>query len=102
MRLFGLVIFGLALTVTAPASAYTVKGALECPQAIEEDGHEQYREYNKWWLLGYFTARNYNGDADVGRDIEDDTIYSLALSFCKQNPANDWDDAAMDTYNRLQ
>ncbi|MEM1161107.1 MAG: hypothetical protein AAGJ28_09245 [Pseudomonadota bacterium] len=85
-----------------PASAeYTVKGSVECPDIVKEDGNENYREYNKWWLLGYFTARNYTADQTVGKGIENDNIYSMALAFCKDNPGNDWDDAAIHVYDLL-
>ena len=54
--------------VALPASAeYTVKGSVECPDIVKEDGNEHYREYNKWWLLGYFTARNYAANQEVGQ-----------------------------------
>ena len=57
----------LCIGLTAANAEYTVKGSVECPDIIKEDANENYREYNKWWLLGYFTARNYVADQEVGQ-----------------------------------
>ncbi len=91
-----------AAAFAMPAAAdYTVKGSVECPDIVKEDANEHYREYNKWWLLGYFTARNYVADQKVGKGIDSDEIYSMALSYCKLNRRNDWDDAAIHVYDVL-
>ncbi len=99
-------IFIAAAAVAAfalPASAdYTVKGSVECPDVVKEDGNEHYREYNKWWLLGYFTARNYVSDSSVGKGVDNDQIYAMALDFCKSNAESDWDDAAVKIYETLE
>jgi len=52
-------------------------------------------------LLGYFTARNYVADQEVGKGIENDSIYAMALDFCKGNAGSDWDDAAIHVYDLL-
>lgn len=98
-----IILAGLFAAVAVfPASAeYTVKGSVECPDIVKEDANENYREYNKWWLLGYITARNYSADQTVGKGIENDNLYSMALDFCKSNPGNDWDDAAIHVYDLL-
>ncbi len=56
---------------------------------------------NKWWLMGYFTGRNFAVDAEAGKAIEDENIYQMALDYCRSNPAKDWDDAAIYVYDRL-
>jgi hypothetical protein len=91
----------IALAAVAPASAYTVKSSVECPDILREDSDETFREMNKWWLMGYFTGRNYVDDAEVGREIEDENIYQMALDYCRGNSGNDWDDAAIHIYDRL-
>jgi len=92
----------IAVAFAMPAAAeYTVKGSVECPDIIKEDANEHYREYNKWWLLGYFTARNYVADQKVGSGIDNDNIYAMALDFCRNNGGNDWDDAAIHVYDIL-
>ena len=91
----------IALAASAPAAAYTVKSAVECPDIVREDSEENFREMNKWWLMGYFTARNYMIDAEVGSDIEDESIYQMALDYCRSNPSSDWDDAAIHVYDLL-
>ena len=109
-----LLVAGLVIGLGAfPAMAdYTVKGSVECPDIVKEDANENYREYNKWWLLGYFSARNYAADtannaggtqknSEVGKGIDNDNIYNMALDFCKNNPGNDWDDAAIHVYDLL-
>ncbi len=94
-----------AAAFALPAAAdYTVKGSVECPDIVKEDANEHYREYNKWWLLGYITARNYEADrsggfGEVARGVDSDVIYQQALDFCRANPGNDWDDAAINMYN---
>ena len=99
LRSLALILVVLALPITA--NAYTVKGSVECPDIIREDGDEDFRLANQWWLLGYITARNYEDDADIGLNTEDDKIYELALNFCKRNVGSDWDDAAMEVYLML-
>lgn len=89
------------LVVATSASAYTVKGSIECPDVIKEDSNKNFRDMNKWWLLGYFTARNFNTDASVGKDVDEDQIYRMALNFCESNGGKDWDDAAIHIYNLL-
>ncbi len=88
--------------LTGPASAYTVKGSIECPDVIREDSNEDFRNMNKWWLLGYFSARNYSADASVGKDVDNDQIYRMALNFCQENAPKDWDDAAIHIYKLLK
>ncbi len=79
LRCLALILIALALPSTA--GAYTIKGSVECPDIVREDSNENYRLANEWWLLGYITARNYEDDADVGLNIEDDKIYELGLVF---------------------
>jgi len=98
-RLTGVAV--LLAAAASSASAYTVKGSITCPNVIEEDANENFRDMNKWWLLGYFTARNYNDALDVGLDIDDDNLYQMALGYCQGHPDNDWDDAAIHVYDML-
>lgn len=96
----------LALGMGAAQADYTVKGSVECPDILKEDGNENYREFNKWWLLGYVTARNYTadqsgGNGEVAKGIEPDSLYQMALSYCQANAGSDWDDAAMHVYDLL-
>lgn len=91
----------VALAAAAPAAAYTVKSSVECPDIVREDENENYRAMNRWWLMGYFTGRNFADDAEVGKAIEDENIYQMALDYCRNNPQNDWDDAAIHIYDRL-
>ena len=91
-----------AVTISGPVAAeYTVKGSVECPDIVREDANENYRQMNMWWLLGYFSARNYVADQTVGKGIDNDNIYQMALGYCQSNPGNDWDDAAIHTYDLL-
>ena len=104
-RVLFFAISGAALAMPAAAD-YTVKGSVDCPDIVKEDAHEHYREYNKWWLLGYFSARNYItdlrvGEGIVGQGIDSGDLYSMALDFCNANPGKDWDDAAIHIYDIL-
>ncbi len=99
-RLFRLTAL-IALSAAAPTAAYTVKSAVKCPDILREDSNDAYRGMNKWWLMGYFTARNYMADAEAGEAVEDDNIYQMALDYCRSNPGDDWDDAAIHVYDRL-
>jgi hypothetical protein len=87
--------------LAAPALAYTVKSSVECPDVIREDSDDAYREMNKWWLMGYFTGRNFAINGEAGKAIEDENIYEMALDYCRSNPGDDWDDAAIHVYDRL-
>ena len=104
-RLFGAA--ALALVAVPAQAEYTVKGAVDCPKIVTEDANEHYRQYNKWWLLGYITARNYavdllGTDGVVGKNVEADEIYAMGLSFCQANPEKSWDDAAIHVYELLE
>jgi hypothetical protein len=88
-----------AVAATAPAQAYTIKGSVECSTIFEEHKNENYRAMNRWWLLGYFTARNYIDDADTGAGINEMEIYEVAYNFCRANADTDWDYAAQYTYD---
>ena len=71
------------------------------------DANDHYREYNKWWLLGYISARNYaiellGTDGVAGKNVENEEIYALALSFCQANQEKNWDDAAIHVYDILE
>ncbi len=90
-----------ALSMASPAMAYTVKSSVQCGDIVREDSNETYRQMNKWWLMGYFTGRNYAVDSEAGKAIEDENIYQMALDYCRNNPAEDWDDAAIYVYDRL-
>ncbi len=91
----------IALTAPVPASTYTVKSSVECPDVVREDSVEAYREMNKWWLMGYFTGRNFAVDGEAGRGIDDEEIYRMALEYCRDNAEEDWDDAAFHVYESL-
>ncbi len=91
----------LGFTAMPVLAEYTVKGYISCANAIAEDAHESYREYNKWWLLGYFSARNYETKSLKGNGVPDEDVYQVALNYCKSNPAGDWDDAAIYTYKQF-
>lgn len=90
------------LASSSVAPAYTVKFSVGCEAVLREDANEHYREYNKWWLMGYFTGRNYADDAEVGNGADDDQIYAIALRYCHDDPSKDWDDAALHTYDRMR
>lgn len=88
--------------VAAPAEAYTVKSSVECPDVLREHTNENFRLMNQWWLMGYFTARNFVDDARVGAEPLPAAIYEIARAYCEANPERDWDDAAQHAYERLR
>ena len=100
----------LILAMASPGAAYadyTVKGSVECPDVVKEDANEHFREFNKWWILGYFTGRNYERDRHqpdslVGKGIDSDDLYAHVLSYCRTHPDNDMDDASIDHYDLLK
>lgn len=87
--------------MSASAPAYTIKGGVLCNEILTEHEVEDYRNMNRWWLLGYFTARNMYEDADVGYGIDDEVIYDRAYKFCSANLDKNWDDAAYSVYNNM-
>ncbi|MFQ5565032.1 MAG: HdeA/HdeB family chaperone [Paracoccaceae bacterium] len=102
MKVLPLTTLALILAMASPAAAYTVKGSVECPDVVKEDANENYRKMNMWWILGYFTGRNYEQDVSVGKGIDAEDLYAHVLSYCKAHPGNDMDDASIDLYNLLR
>jgi hypothetical protein len=95
-------IAALAVAFTpTDAHAYWIKGSVDCPDVVVEDANKSFQLANKFWLLGYITARNYDEDADVAKEVEDDVIYGMMLAYCKNNPSSDMDDAAIRVYEIL-
>ena len=92
----------LILAMASPAAAYTVKGSVECPDVIREDNNENHRKMNMWWILGYFSGRNYELDASVGKGIDGEDPYAHVLTYCRSHLADDMDDASIDLYNLLK
>jgi len=92
----------LILAMASPAAAYTVKGSVECPDVIREDSNENHRKMNMWWILGYFSGRNYELDAQVGKGIDGDDLYAHVLTYCRSHLGNDMDDASNDLYKLLR
>jgi len=101
MKFLPITMIALIVAISSPAAAYIIKGNVQCSDIVEEDAHEYYREYNKWWLMGYVTARNYAASQNVGITLESDVIYTMALDYCKTHPSNSWNDAAIDIYDIL-
>ncbi len=92
----------LTLAMASPAAAYTVKGSVECPDVIREDANEDHRNMNKWWVLGYFSGRNYERDASTGKGLDAEDLYAHVLTCCSTHPGNDMDDASIDLYNLVK
>jgi len=74
--------------------AYTTKGAGECSTWV--GGLD-----DRFWILGYVTGHNNAMDKDVGQNVKPDEIYKFVTKYCKQNPADDLDDA-MSSFVRTQ
>lgn len=98
-----LALLALALTAATDALAaeYTIKGSVACTDVLAEDSDDTYREMNKWWLMGYVTARNFEGQLSIAQDVADEELYQMGIDFCRANRDLDWDDAAQDVYRRL-
>ena len=92
----------LILAVASPAAAYTVKGSVECPDVIREDANEDHRKLNMWWILGYFSGRNYARSADTGAGEDAEHLYDHVLTYCRKNLGKDMDDASIEIYDRLR
>ena len=92
----------LILAMASPAAAYTVKGSVECPDVVREDDNEDFRKMNMWWVLGYFSGRNYELDASTGKGIDGEDLYAHVLTYCRSHPNNDMDDASIDLYDLLK
>lgn len=102
MRLVSLSIaLATVIGLAGTAQAYTVLGLVTCPQILEEHSNENYRAMNRWWILGYFSARNYENDADVGTGVGDEALYTMAYQYCQKNADRDWDDATRSVYESL-
>ena len=101
------IVAGYTFGTTSASADYLVMGRVSCETIATEDANETYREFNKWWLLGYFTARNFAADANgdlktsVGKDITEDALYAMGLDFCRRFPDQHWHDAALHVYDLL-
>ena len=95
-HLFGVLAVAATLWSVTPTEgfAYTTKGAGECSTWV--GGLD-----DRFWVLGYITGHNNAMDKDVGKDVKPDEIYKFVTKYCKQNPADDLDDA-MSSYVRTQ
>ncbi len=95
-RWFGVLAVAATLWSVNPTQgfAYTTKGAGECSTWV--GGLD-----DRFWVLGYITGHNNAMDKDVGKDVKPDEIYKFVTNYCKQNPADDLDDA-MSSYVRTQ
>ena len=91
-----------ACLLAMPASAYTVKANIDCPDVLKEDANPTFSAQNHWWVLGYITARNFEADADVGKGVDNDTIYQMLIEYCTNNPNDDIDDASIFIYESLK
>ena len=90
----------LTLAMASPAAAYTVKGNVQCRDVVLEDANERFREAIKWWVLGYFSGRNYERDADTGKDMDGEALYAHVLNYCREHLGNDVVNASKDLYDR--
>ena len=102
MKFRSLTTLVLILAMASPAAAYTVKGSVECPDVVREDATEDFRKMNMWWILGYFSGRNYENAASVGKGIDGDDLYAHVLAYCRSHPGKDMDDASIDLYELLR
>lgn len=107
MRKSLLFICSVLLSAHTVQAEYTVKGSVQCPDIVTEDADANFRQYNKWWLLGYISGRNHaislvGSDGVAGKNIDSDQIYGMALSFCEANPDKTWADAGANVYQRLR
>jgi len=81
------------------AQSFTVKGAVECADFVLEHENNNYRAMNQWWVLGYITGRNMATGTHSGKGVGADAIYAFALSYCRNNPYGDNEDAARAAYD---
>ncbi len=90
----------LTLAMASPAAAYTVKGSVECRAVALGDANERFREAIKWWVLGYFSGRNYERAADTGKNMDGEALYAHVLNYCREHPSHDISNASKDLYDR--
>ena len=79
---------GALLGLASPAQAYTVKGMGTCKTWV--GGVD-----DRFWILGFLSGANYEGNHYYGKDIEPDEIYRFVTRFCKENPNGDLADASV-------
>ena len=92
----------LTLAMAPPAAGYTIKGSVECRDVVLEEANERFREAIKWWVLGYFSGRNYERDADTGKDMDGEALYAHVLNYCREHPGDGTDNASIDIYDFLK
>lgn len=97
----------IAASVMPAGADYALRGQVKCTDVVKEHGHQHYRQYNVWWLLGYVSARNFAADKAgenglAGKGVDNAKLYETALKYCRENPDKDWNDAAHHTYGGLK
>jgi hypothetical protein len=93
----------VSLFMTSSSFAYTIFGTRTCGDLLSSD-----RDNNKItelvvgvWMQGYITARNYELRREVDH-IDVDSLYYAVIKFCRDNPLQDNDDAAIHIYSNLE
>ena len=97
-------IFLLALMWCNVGFAYTAKGSVSCGTVISS--------YKKNAVLtdgmmtayvnGFLTGRNYETNGNVGKGVDNESIFYALLKYCRENPLKDNVDAAEYIYRELK
>lgn len=84
---------------------YTVKGigADECVEILSDHDNGKKLHYfqRSSWTQGYITARNYASDSHKGKGVSPGLIYNLIITYCRENPLKDLDDASLHLYEHV-
>tara|TARA_B100001559_G_C16076839_1_gene428435 strand:+ start:169 stop:480 length:312 start_codon:yes stop_codon:yes gene_type:complete len=99
-----LVIMILGLLFSNSLHAYTVKGSVSCGTIISS--YEKDASLTRGMMIafvnGYFTGRNYETNADVGKGTDNESRFYALLKYCRENPLKKNYHGAEHIYNKLK
>lgn len=84
----------LASALPALADSYTIRGAGPCEEWKADPG-------DRGWVLGYLSGYNAATGGNLTEGMKNDEVVDLMTQICKEDPAQDFDDAVQVLIGRL-
>ena len=86
MRKIFIIIVVLLLPINT--SAFTVKGygGMDCGKLLDHFDDKFHREHYLSWFEGYLSARNWFGNLEKGKGIDDSSFGYAMKNYCEKNP----------------
>ncbi len=95
-------LIAIGLLSIGNANAYWGKGVVSCGNLISNKNAEVVQRQIKNWALGYITGRNYETGSNVGKQIDENSIYWSVVKYCEENPLDKTNHAMEIVYIELK